>query len=122
MAFDEALAARIRDGLDGVAGVSEKKMFGGVCFLLNDNMLCGVSNKGDLIARVGAEAHAASMKLAGVRAFDMGMGASNGMVFVAPTAIKKDGELKKWLQRCVAFVSDLPPKKKKKPAAKAKKK
>jgi len=55
MAYDEILAARVRDRVNNLAGLSEKKMFGGVGFLLNGNMACGV-NKMDLIIRVGPDA------------------------------------------------------------------
>jgi hypothetical protein len=112
MAYDEALAGRIRDALGGTKGVTEKLMFGGICFMLHDNMLCGVS-KEDMIVRVGAEAHDASVKQPGARVFDFGPRPMVGMLFVSPTGTKKTGDLKKWIDRAMAFVSTLPPKKKK---------
>jgi TfoX/Sxy family transcriptional regulator of competence genes len=117
MAYDEALAARIRDELAGTKGVTEKLMFGGICFLLNGNMLGGVS-KADMIVRVGAEAHAESVKQPGARVFDFGPRPMVGMLFVGPVGTKKPADLKKWIARAMTFVKSLPAKAPKGPKAK----
>lgn len=110
MAYDEALAARIRDALGGTKGLTEKLMFGGICFLVNGNMVAGVS-KEDMIVRVGAEAHDSTSKLPGAREFDFGPRVSRGMLFVSPVGTKKPADLKKWVARALTFVTTLPPKK-----------
>ena len=109
MAFDEALAERIRRGLARKRGVEEKKMFGGVGFLLNGNLLVGVW-KDSLIVRLGPEAGEEALKEAHVSEFDITGRAMKGWVLVAPEGVEADDQLKGWLQRAVKFVGKLPAK------------
>jgi len=109
MAFDEALAERIRQGLTRKKGIEEKKMFGGIGFLLNGNMLVGVW-KDSLIVRLGPEEGEAALKEPLVSEFNITGRAMKGWVLVAPEAVEADDELKGWVQPAVKFVGKLPAK------------
>lgn len=109
MAYNETLAQRIRSTLPPTPEVVEKKMFGGLAFMLNGNMCCGVV-KDSLMARVGAENHAAALGTAHVRPMDFTGRTMKGMVFVDPPALVDDVALQAWVDRCVAFVQTLPQK------------
>src|SRR6516225_7756809 len=102
MAFDESLAARIRDVLARKRGVEEKKMFGGVGFLLNGNLLVGVW-KESLIVRLGPEEGDEALKEPHVSEFNITGRSMKGWVLVAPEGVQND-KLKGWLQRAVKFV------------------
>jgi TfoX/Sxy family transcriptional regulator of competence genes len=103
MAYDEGLAERIRTILDGERGVSEKKMFGGVAFLLDGKMFVGIV-KQDLMVRVGPERHAASLARRHVRAMDFTGKPMTGYVYVAPDGISEDDELERWVHAGADFV------------------
>ena len=109
MAFDEALAERIRRGLARKRGVEEKKMFGGVGFLLNGNMLVGVW-KNSLIVRLGPEEGDEALLEPHVKEFDITGRAMKGWVVVAPEGVEDAGQVKAWIQRAVKFVGKLPAK------------
>jgi len=109
MAYDETLAQRIRAALPDVPGLSEKKMFGGIGFLLHGNMACGV-NKDDLIVRISPEAMAAALAQPGVRVFDMTGRPMRGWVVVEPAGIGSEDSLKQWIAQGIAFAQSLPPK------------
>jgi hypothetical protein len=109
MAFNEALAARIRDTLAGQQGMTEKRMFGGIGFLLNGNMCCGV-HKEELILRLSAEDADAALSNDEVRPFDITGRPMTGWVLVAPAGTKTDQRLRDWVDRAVAFTSLLAPK------------
>ena len=109
MAFDEALAERIRRGLARKRGVEEKKMFGGVGFLLNGNMLVGVW-KNSLIVRLGPEEGDEALKEPHVREFDITGRAMKGWVLVAPEGVENDDQLGGWVQQAVKLVTKLPAK------------
>ena len=109
MAFSEELAERIRQQLAWRKGVEEKKMFGGVGFLLNGNLLVGVS-KDSLLARLGPEQSEDALKEPHVSEFDITGRAMKGWVLVAPEGVEADEQLKGWLQRAVKFVGKLPAK------------
>ena len=109
MAFDENLADRIRKGLGRKKGIEEKKMFGGVGFLLNGNMLVGVW-KDSLIARLGDEQGEEALKEAHVKKFDITGRVMKGWVLVTPEGLKDDDRLKGWIQRALKFVEKLPKK------------
>lgn len=108
MAYNLKLAERIRSQLDGVPFV-EKKMFGGVGFLLNGNMACGV-NKDDLIVRVDPEKHNALLKKPHVRPFDMTGRPMKGWLLVEAAGVKTDKQLSTWVKESVEFASRLPAK------------
>jgi TfoX/Sxy family transcriptional regulator of competence genes len=107
MAFDETLAERIRLRLARKKGIEEKKMFGGIGFLLNGNMLVGVW-KDSLLVRLGDEQGAEALLEPHVKAFDITGRAMTGWVLVAPAGVEGDDQLKEWIQRAVKFVGKLP--------------
>jgi len=97
MAYDEKLASRIREILSEFKGITEKKMFGGVCFLLNGKMVCGVL-KDELIAKIGRENHERIAAQKHVRPFDFSGKPMMGMVYVAPGGLKTKKELSRWVE------------------------
>jgi TfoX/Sxy family transcriptional regulator of competence genes len=109
MAFDEGLAERIRGVLDARSDVDERKMFGGIAFLVAGNMACGVM-RDDLMVRMEPEAVAALESEPGVRRFDMGGRPMRGWLLVAPEASADDGDLERWVRRGEEFAASLPPK------------
>jgi len=109
MAFNEELAERIRHGLARRKGIEEKKMFGGVGFLLHGNLLVGVW-KDSLIVRLGPEEGEEALKEPHVSEFDITGRAMKGWVLVAPEGVDADEQLKGWIERAVKFVGKLPAK------------
>ncbi|MGD2062364.1 MAG: TfoX/Sxy family protein [Nitrospirota bacterium] len=109
MAFDEGLAQRMREALDGVAGVGEKRMFGGVGFLVNGDIACGVL-RDDLIVRVGPERRDAALARPLTRLFDITGRAMCGWVMVGPEGYESDDPLVDWVEQGVRFARTLPPK------------
>jgi len=109
MAYDEGLAQRMREALTTIPDIDEKKMFGGIGFLLNGNMACGV-NKDDLIVRVGPEAYEGALTEPHTKDFDMTGRPMKGWVVVRPAGYETDEALKGWVQRGVDFALTLPPK------------
>jgi hypothetical protein len=109
MAYSEVLASRIRMGLCASAGVTEKRMFGGLCFLKNGHMFVGLVGD-ELMARVGREHHAAALARKHVREMDFTGKPMAGYVFVGANGLAKDSELLFWLRHFEQFVSTLPPK------------
>ena len=107
MAFDESLAARIRDALGRRKGIDEKKIFGGICFLLNGNLLVGVW-KESLVVRLGKEEGEEALKEPHVKEFDITGRPMKGWVLVKPEGVTGDDQLKGWIQRAVQFVGKLP--------------
>lgn len=117
MAYDELLAQRVRDLLGDRTEATEQKMFGGLAFMVNTHMACGLI-RDDLMVRVGAANHEAALaKGASVMAFtDRPM---RGMVLVPAPVVADDGVLERWVDEAVAFARSEPPKKPK-PAKKPK--
>jgi len=109
MAYNKSSAERIRNEMRKNQGFVEKKMFGGVCFLLNGNMACGILND-DIIVRVGKVAYEDCLALSHTRQFDMTGRPMTGWVMVSPEGYQSDAELKAWLQRGIDFAQSLPPK------------
>lgn len=111
MAYDEALAQQLRDGLQGTRGVTEKKMMGGLCVLVNGNMLCGVDRDKNgvdrFMFRVGKENEAKALARTGTTIVDMGGKRLGGLVFVEADACA-DKALKWWLKLSLGFVGELP--------------
>ena len=108
MAYNLKLAERIRSELDGTPFV-EKKMFGGVGFLVNGNLACGV-NKDDLIVRVDPEKHEALLKKPHARPFDMTGRPMKGWLLVEADGVKTDKQLSTWVKQGIEFASTLPAK------------
>ncbi len=109
MAFDESLAARIRDALARKKGIEEKRMFGCLCFMLDGNALAGVW-KNRLIARLGPDEGELAMLEPHVRAFDITGRPMRNWVAVEPEGVEDDVQLKDWIQKAMRFVGKLPAK------------
>jgi TfoX/Sxy family transcriptional regulator of competence genes len=109
MPYSEALAERIRQALARRKNVAEKKMFGGVGFLLNGNMLVGVW-KDSLIVRLGAEESDEALREPHVKEFAITGRAMKGWILVEPGGVEDDEQLSAWVQRALKFVGALPSK------------
>jgi hypothetical protein len=109
MAYDEALATRVRELIAGETGLAEMEMFGGLAFLLDGNMACGVRGD-DLLVRVDPAVHEADMAEAGVRPDDLTGRPVRGWLLVEPSGRGKDDDLRRWVGRGVAYARSLPPK------------
>lgn len=96
MAYDEKLAARVRRLLSRKTGYSERKMFGGICFMLNGHMCSGVLNE-DLIVRVGSEDYRHALQRPHTRRFDFTGKPMKGFVVVAPKGYRSDKSFKDWM-------------------------
>ena len=106
MAFDEALAARVRRLLAVRRGVDEQHMFGGVAFLLHGKMLCGVHGDA-LILRLGREGSAAALARPHVRPMDFTGKVLGTMVFVDPPGCRRAPQLRRWLEQALRFNAEL---------------
>jgi TfoX/Sxy family transcriptional regulator of competence genes len=109
MAYDEQLAERIAAALPDRDDVSERKMFGGIAWMVGGNMACGIVDDA-LLARVGADATGAALDEPHTRPAEMGGRTMKGYVLVEPDGIADDESLQAWVDRCVAFAESLPPK------------
>ncbi len=109
MAYSEKLAGRVGAILDEHPGLAERKMFGGIAFMLNGNMCCGVIND-DLMVRVGPEAYEASLERAHARPMDFTGRPMRGMVYVGANGLRGRRALERWVERGVAFAASLPKK------------
>ncbi len=109
MAFDEGLAQRTREVLSVQGQVTEKKMFGGLAFLVGGHMCCGVVG-GELMIRVGVEGHEHALAQAHARPMDFTGKPLKGMVYVAEAGLRTEKALRTWIERGVSFVLGLPPK------------
>lgn len=112
VAYDEKLEARISEVLKGKKGVTRKKMFGGVAFLLDGKMFVGVQ-KDELMARVGPEKHNEAVSQKHARPMDFTGKPMMGFIYVKPAGFKTKTALAKWVGWCEAYVRKLPKKKKK---------
>ncbi|HEX9219213.1 MAG TPA: TfoX/Sxy family protein [Gemmatimonadaceae bacterium] len=110
MAFDEKLAVRIRNQLGRKKGVTEKKMFGGIAFLLNGNMSCGVHGE-EMIVRLATDETDAALAQKHTRVFDLSGGRPmKGWILVEPDGLRTDKALAKWVETGVSYAASLPPK------------
>ncbi len=108
MAYDEALAERVR-GLLRDQAVEEKKMFGGLAFMLDGKMAGGIVND-DLMVRVGPDAYDSMLVERGARPMDFTGRPSRGMVFVGPLGYETPDALSKWVERAKEFAGSIPTK------------
>ena len=109
MPYDTELARRIRAALGPLPGLDEKKMFGGVGFLIRGNMACGV-HKQDLIVRVGPDRYPEAISQPHARPFDMTGRPMSGWVTVDPAGCENDEQLDAWVSQGLAFAQSLPAK------------
>lgn len=109
MAFSEELAGRIREILVGTDGLSEKKMFGGLAFLMNGHMACGV-NDDRLMLRLGNELADEARDHRYVSEMDFTGRSLKSMVYVEPEGITTESDLREWVELAVGFARTLPPK------------
>ena len=111
MAYDEKLASRVRKLLKNETNSDEKKMFGGIAFMLNGSMCCGVIQN-LLVARVGPDNYESALREPHTRPMDFTGRPMKGYVYVEPAGYESDEVLRKWLGKSVEFVSTLKPKNK----------
>ena len=104
MGYNEKLGERITGILARRKGATSKKMFGGLAFLLDGRMFCGIVGD-DLMVRVGPDAYEAALKEAHVRPMDFTGRPMKGYVFVAPAGYRTGAALEKWVERSAAFVT-----------------
>lgn len=111
MAYDERLADEVRERLARVDGeVEEKRMFGGLGFMVDGNLAVAASRRGGLLVRTDPEDAEEVHALPGVEPMESGGRKMPGWVFVAPDALGNEAELDAWVDRALAFVATLPPK------------
>lgn len=110
MAYDEELAARIRGTLDGEPGLTEKKMFGGLAFLVGGNMAAAANSAGALMVRVDPARSDQLSARPGARLVEMRGRPMRGWVHVDAAAVADDASLAAWLELGVAYARSLPPK------------
>ena len=110
MPYDEDLANRIRELLADEAGVTEKRMFGGLAFLLGGHMAVAASSKGGLMVRVDPEATDALLAEPHARPFEMRGREMRGWLRVDDEGLSTQRELAPWVSRGVAYARSLPPK------------
>ena len=108
MAFDELLGGRVRTALWNRNDVAEKRMFGGLVFMVAGNMCIGISGA-DLLVRVGPEAYAEALSQPHVRPMDFTGRPMNGYVCVSPDGVETDELLTAWVDRAVRYATTLPP-------------
>jgi len=107
--YSKSLSDRIRRVLGTQTGHDEKKMFGGVCFLLHGNICVGVWQN-SLIVRLGPEQGLAALSEPHVKPFDVTGRPMKGWAMIEPDGIDTDDRLNSWIQRAVEFVASLPAK------------
>lgn len=109
MAYDEDLADRVRLVLNRRRGITEKKMFGGIAFLVNGNMACGIV-KDELMLRLGEEGVDGALVQDHTRPMDFTGKVLKTMVYVGPEGIRTAASLKAWVEKGVGFARSLPAK------------
>ena len=109
MAYDEGVAERLREILAGEFDLDEKKMFGGIAFMVNGNMSCGVVSD-TLMVRVGPDRYEQALKRPFASEMDFTGKPLRGFVYVAPDGFESDEDLASWVGMSLEFVHSLPPK------------
>lgn len=109
MAYDEGLASRVQAALGSLPSLTEKKMFGGVGFMVNGNMACGVHGDG-LIVRLDPARYEAALRQPHVNVFDLTGRPMKGWVVVEPAGCATDEALRSWVAQGVTFAQTLPEK------------
>ncbi|MDH3419495.1 MAG: TfoX/Sxy family protein [Gammaproteobacteria bacterium] len=109
MAYDEGVAERLREFYSDTPDVVEKKMFGGLAFMVGGHMSCGVVND-TLMVRVGPDLYANALSRPHAREMDFTGKSLQGFVYVDPAGFESDEALASWVDLSVSFVASLPPK------------
>jgi TfoX/Sxy family transcriptional regulator of competence genes len=109
MAYDEQLAERVRDLLAARPGYSERKMFGGLCFMIGGNMACGIVGD-ELMVRLAPDKYEDALAQPHARPMDFTGRPMKGMVYVGTAGIKGESALAEWVERGAAHAASLPPK------------
>jgi TfoX/Sxy family transcriptional regulator of competence genes len=107
MAYDEDLASRVRLILTGRCEFAERKMFGGLAFMIEGHLGCGVVG-GDLMLRVGPDGHQAALARPHARPMDFTGRPLTGMVYVDPAGFRTEKALEGWVGRALTFIQTLP--------------
>ena len=107
MAYDEGLAYRLGEIYTSFPGVVERKMFGGIAFMVNGHMSCGIVND-TLMARVGPDLYAEALDRPSARPMDFTGKPMKGFVYVSPEGLESDEELMSWVQLSLDYVLTLP--------------
>ena len=115
VAHNEDLVLRVRAALADEAGISERRMFGGICFLVDGKMVLGTATS-DLMVRVGKDAYAEALARPHVKPMDFTGRPLAGFVYVAPEGLRTATQLRRWIAQAVEFVRSLPPPARKKKA------
>ena len=110
MAYDEVLADRLRGQLSGEPGLTEKRMFGGLAFLIGGNMAVAASGQGGLLLRVDPAQTEALVQEPDVERFVMRGRAMDGWLRVDEVAVESDEDLGRWVSHGVAYARSLPAK------------
>ena len=109
MAYDEGWAQRLREALANEEGLTERRMFGGIAFMLGGNMAVGVASD-ELMVRCGPDRFDEALAHAHARIFDLSGRPMNGWVLVAPEGTADDADVAGWLELGMSFARSLPPK------------
>ena len=110
MAYDEDLANRLREAVQDEPALTEKKMFGGLAFLINGNMAVSASSKGGLLLRVDPAMTQSLVSEPGVSRFEMRGRQMDGWLRVDATVVESDRELRRWVNLGIAYATSLAPK------------
>ena len=109
MPYNEQLADRIRALIGEGPGLTERKMFGGIAFMLNGNMFCGIT-RDDLMVRVGTERFDEALSQPGTRPMDFTGRPMKGMAFVGPEGYTTEKQLHDWVEQALDYARSLPAK------------
>lgn len=109
MAYSESVADRVRRAITAREGLSERKMFGGLCLMVNGNMFAGVI-KDELMLRVGTDRFEELLAGPHVRPMDFTGRPMKGYLYVAPAGFESDDDLSRWVLTAIDFAGSLPPK------------
>lgn len=109
MAYDDALAARVKEALSGGSTITERKMFGGLAFMLSGNMCCCVTGR-SLMVRVGPQGYDEALEMPHAGPMDMTGRPMRGWVVVEPEGLTSDASLREWVDLGLQFAGTLPAK------------
>jgi len=109
MAYDEDVAQKVREKMSNIVDVVERKMFGGLAFMVRGNMCCGIVGS-ELMLRIGSEAYPDALKQTHAREMDFTGKPLKGMIYVAEAGFESDSDLNQWINLALDYVNTLPSK------------